>query len=49
MAQLLKMDGVEMDTSSGGFVPKCDESGATSIPGIYAAGDVAESKRHLRR
>ena len=41
MAQLLKMDGVEMDTSSGGFVPKCDESGATSIPGIYAAGDVA--------
>ena len=41
MAQLLKMDGIEMDTSSGGFVPKCDEVGATSIPGIYAAGDVA--------
>ncbi len=41
MAQLLKMDGIEMDTSTGGFVPKCDEVGATSIPGIYAAGDVA--------
>ena len=41
MAQLLKMDGIEMDTSTGGFVPKCDETGATSIPGIYAAGDVA--------
>ncbi|MDY3991708.1 MAG: FAD-dependent oxidoreductase, partial [Lachnospiraceae bacterium] len=41
MAQLLKMDGIEMDTSAGGFVPKCDEVGATSIPGIYAAGDVA--------
>lgn len=41
MAQLLKMDGIEMDTSTGGFVPKCDATGATSIPGIYAAGDVA--------
>ena len=41
MAQLLKMDGIEMDTSTGGLVPKCDETGATSIPGIYAAGDVA--------
>lgn len=41
MAQLLKMDGVEMDTTTGGFVPKCDAAGATSIPGIYAAGDVA--------
>ncbi|MGN8774119.1 FAD-dependent oxidoreductase [Candidatus Weimeria sp. HCP3S3_B5] len=41
MAQLLKMDGIEMDTSAGGFVPKCDETGATSVPGIYAAGDVA--------
>ena len=41
MAQLLKMDGIEMDTSTGGFVPKCDETGATSIPGIYATGDVA--------
>ena len=41
MAQLLKMDGIEMDTSTGGFVSKCDATGATSIPGIYAAGDVA--------
>lgn len=41
MAQLLKMDGIEMDKSKGGTVPKCDETGATSIPGIYAAGDVA--------
>ena len=41
MAQLLKMDGVEMADTRGGYIPKCDETGATSIPGIYAAGDVA--------
>lgn len=41
MAQLLKMDGVEMADTKGGYIPKCDETGATSVPGIYAAGDVA--------
>lgn len=41
MAQLLKMDGVGMKDTRGGFVPDCDACGATSIPGIYAAGDVA--------
>lgn len=41
MAQLLKMDGVGMKDTRGGFVPDCDECGATSIPGIFAAGDVA--------
>ena len=41
MAQLLKMCGVEMMDTRGGYIPKCDEMGATSIPGVYAAGDVA--------
>jgi hypothetical protein len=41
MAQLLKMDGIVMDDTKGRTVPKCDRTGATSIPGIYAAGDVA--------
>lgn len=41
MAQLLKMDGVGMKDTRGGFVPDCDACGATSIPGIFAAGDVA--------
>lgn len=41
MAQLLKMCGVEMVDTRGGFVPKCDEMGATSVDGIFAAGDVA--------
>lgn len=41
MAQLLKMCGVEMVDTRGGFVPKCDEMGATSVAGIFAAGDVA--------
>ena len=41
MAQLLKMCGVEMVDTRGGFIPKCDDTGATSIPGVYAAGDVA--------
>lgn len=40
MAQLLKMDGVGMKDTRGGYVPDCDETGATSIPGIFAAGDV---------
>ena len=37
MAQLLKMCGCEM----AGTVVKCDATGATSVPGVYAAGDVA--------
>lgn len=41
MSQLLKQAGCEMKDTPGGFVPVCDESGATSVPGIYAAGDVA--------
>lgn len=41
MSQLLKQAGCEMKDTPGGFVPVCDDSGATSIPGIYAAGDVA--------
>ena len=41
MAQLLKMDGIKMASTKGGYVPVCDETGATSVPGIYAAGDVA--------
>ncbi len=41
MAQLLKMDGIVMDDTKGRTVPKCDRTGATSIPGIYVAGDVA--------
>ena len=41
MTQLLKMDGVEMADTRGGYIPACDETGATSIPGIFAAGDVA--------
>lgn len=43
MSQLLKMAGCEMDNSGkgGGQIPVVDESGATSVPGIYAVGDVA--------
>jgi len=41
MSQLLKQAGCEMKDTPGGFIPVCDENGATSIPGIYAAGDVA--------
>ncbi len=41
MAQFLKMDGIKMVSTKGGYVPVCDETGATSVPGIYAAGDVA--------
>jgi thioredoxin reductase/Fe-S-cluster-containing hydrogenase component 2 len=43
MSQLLKMAGCEMvdDPKRGGQVPVCDEFGATSIPGIYCAGDVS--------
>lgn len=41
MSQLLKQAGVEMQDTPGGYVPVCDEFGATSVPGIYAAGDVS--------
>ena len=41
MSQLLKQAGCAMKDLPGGYVPECDEFGATSIPGIYAAGDVS--------
>lgn len=40
MSKLARMAGCRM-TDHGGLVPVCDENGQTSIPGIYAAGDVA--------
>ena len=40
MTQLVRMTGCEME-EAGGLVPVCDEYGATSIPGIFAAGDVS--------
>lgn len=40
MSQLIRMTGAEMK-DAGGLVPICDEYGATSIPGIFAAGDVS--------
>ena len=41
MSQLLKQAGCEMADTKGGFVPVCAEDGATSVPGIFAAGDVS--------
>ncbi len=43
MAQLLKMAGCKMDDRPGhdGTTPLCKENGETSIPGIYAMGDVS--------
>lgn len=43
MSQLLKMAGCRMsdDPKKGGQVPACDVYGRTSLPGIYAAGDVS--------
>lgn len=41
MSQLLKQAGCEMADTKGGFVPVCAEDGATSVAGIYAAGDVS--------
>lgn len=43
MSQLLKMAGCEMedDPKRGGQVPVCDEYGRTSLPGVFAAGDVS--------
>lgn len=40
MSQLAKMAGCKM-VDKGGLVPECDQYGHTSIPGIFAAGDVA--------
>ena len=43
MYQLSMIAGCETveDPSKGGVVPVCDEYGATTVPGIYVAGDVA--------
>jgi len=43
MSQLLDMAGCDMvdDPGRGGLVPVCDERGATSVPGIFASGDVS--------
>ncbi len=43
MSQLLKMAGCQMTDSpaKGGQAPVCDEFGETSIPGVFAAGDVS--------
>ena len=41
MSQLLDQAGCKMKDTKGGFVPDCDEEGQTSVPGIYAAGDVS--------
>lgn len=43
MSQLLKMAGCQMEDNPrrGGQVPVCDEHGATSLPGVFVAGDVS--------
>ena len=43
MSQLLKLAGckTENNPGKGGQVPVCDKYGETSIPGIFAAGDVS--------
>ena len=41
MSQLLKQAGCRMNDTPGGIVPVCDEKGETSVPGIFAAGDVS--------
>lgn len=41
MSQLLKQAGCEMSDTKGGYVPVCNEDGLTSVPGIFAAGDVS--------
>ena len=41
MSNILSMAGCTMKNTPGGYVPCCDKTGRTSIPGIYAAGDVA--------
>ncbi|GAB6146857.1 FAD-dependent oxidoreductase [Desulfocicer niacini] len=43
MFQLSKIAGCEIveDPRKGGFVPVCDDYGATTVPGIWVAGDVS--------
>ena len=41
MSQLLAQAGCEMQDGPGGLVPKCGPEGETSLPGVYAAGDVS--------
>ncbi|MDF2655383.1 MAG: FAD-dependent pyridine nucleotide-disulfide oxidoreductase, partial [Bacillota bacterium] len=43
MSQLLQMAGCEMEDHPkfGGLVPTCDAYGTTSVPGLFAAGDVS--------
>ena len=40
LSQLLQQAGCEMQLANGAYVPVCSETGETSIPGLYAAGDV---------
>lgn len=40
MSQLVRMAGAEMK-DAGGLVPVTDEYGETTVPGLFAAGDVA--------
>lgn len=41
MSQVLRMSGCEIDDTPGGLLPKTDAYGETTIPGLFAAGDVA--------
>lgn len=43
MYQLSRIAGCEIveNPKKGGFVPLCDEYGASTVPGIYVAGDVS--------
>lgn len=43
MSQLFKMAGCQMqdDPKKGGEVPVCDHYGRTSVPGVFAVGDVS--------
>ena len=41
MSQVLRMSGCEILDTPGGLVPKVDKYGQTTIPGLFAAGDVA--------
>ncbi|MDR3209960.1 MAG: FAD-dependent oxidoreductase, partial [Oscillospiraceae bacterium] len=43
MTQLLKMAGCDMrePAPGAGYLPVCAETGATSVPGVFAAGDVS--------
>lgn len=41
MSQVLRMSGCEIDDTPGGLVPKTDAYGETTIPGLFAAGDMA--------